>query len=237
MTLDLPFPLSAADQALWGTLVAGTVPLALAGAAGIAAAGSPGVTWTAEPASQALLGNLFGVVGSVADQVLCHLVLDGRATGGTGYTQWCWVVASISNLVLVPSRTGPLHLLSGREMIARAVPRDALRATLRAGTRVSDGPGQDPRLARRAGGNAFRSRADRRLVLVAAAPHAAAARVIADALTAAAKVTVQVVAAADPAAGASARIAAGEAVDGILTDDASVAPVNALPDFPKAYPL
>ena len=236
VTLDLPYPLSDADRKLWGNPVAGTMPLTLTGQTRIA--DPPGVTWTTVDASRALLGNLFGVLGKVtaADQILCHLALDGRATGGTDWTQWCWVVASKTNLMLVPSRKGRLHLLSAREMVARAIPRADLRAMLRAGTHVSDGPGQDMGLARRAAGNAFR-RAERRLVLVVAEPYAAAARVIADALTAAVKVTVEIVPAADPAAAASTRIAAGETVDVILTDDASLPPITALPDFPEAYPL
>lgn len=239
VTLDLPYPLSDADRALWGNAVSGTVPLTLAAEIGTTTAGPAGVVWTAATESQGLLGQLFTVLGNAAavDQVLCHLALDGRATGGTGYTQWFWLVASLGKLTLVPSRTGRLQFVSGREMLARAVPRDALRATLRAGTHVTDGPGHNITLARRAAGRAFRNRADRRLVLVAAEPYAAAARVIADALSTAAQVTVEVIAAADPAAAASTRIAAGERVDGILTDDAGLPPVTALPDFPEVYPL
>ena len=237
VTLDLPYPLSQADRTLWGDTVAGTVPLTLAAEAG-AVAGPPSVTWTAAASSQTLLGALFGVLTSLnaGDQVLCHLTLDGSATGGAGYAQWFWLVESMSHLTLVPSQRGRLHLLSAREMMARAVSRDALRATLRAGVHVTDGPGQDLRLARRAAGNAFRNRTDRRLVLVVAERYAAAARVIADALTAA-QVTVEVVPAADAAAEASTRIAAGEVVDGILTDDASLLSVTALPDFAEVYPL
>ena len=77
----------------------------------------------------------------------------------------------------------------------------------------------------------------RRLTLIVAEPYAAAAGKIAEALADAASVTVEVVPAADPAAEASSRLAAGQPVDGILTDDADTPAVTALPDFPEAFPL
>jgi hypothetical protein len=240
VTLDLPFPLSAAEQALWGDQVVGTMPLTLAGQADVGATGgSPEVTWTAGASSQALLGRLFGVLDTAkaGDRVLCRLALDGRATGGRGYAQWNWLVLSVMRLMLVPHRNGKLSLPSGRQMVARAIPRDAVRAAVRTGVKLSDEPSQDPGQVRRAAGNAFRNGADRRLVLVAAEPYAAAAGVIAAALADAAQVAVEVIPAADPAAEASNRIAAGNPVDGILTDDAGLSAVTALPDFPEAYPL
>lgn len=241
VTLDLPYPLSGADRALWGNLVAaGTMPLVLAGQAGIATGASPALTWAAEGTSQALLGVLFGVLtaAGAGDRVLCHLDLDGRITGGAGYTQWFWLVAAVKSLVLVPNRKGKLQLSSGRSMVSRAVSRDDLRATVRAGVQVSQKPAQDLVAARRAAGNAFRSRGDqRRLTLIVAEPYAAAAGKIAEALANAASVTVEVVPAADPAAEASSRLAAGQPVDGILTDDADIPAVTALSEFPEAYPL
>ena len=236
VTLDLPYPVSRGDLDLWGGPalgVAGSVPLTLAGLVGVD--GSQAVTWTPMRSSPALLLRLFE---KLADQeVLCHLALDGRATGGAGYTQWNRLVAAKADLMLVPHRRGKLHLASGREMMAYTLPRDAIRAAVHAGVHISDEPAQDPGTARRAAGNAFRNKADRQLVLVAAEPYAAAARAIAAALANVVHVSLQVVVAADPAVEAGSRIAAGQPVDGILTDDAGVAAVTALPDFPEAYPL
>lgn len=241
VTLDMPYPLSGADRALWGNLVAaGTMPLTLAGQAGLAAGGAPALTWTADGQAQPLLGGLFGVLAAAGagDRVLCHLALDGRVTGGAGYAQWFWLVAAMKSLVLVPNRKGKLQLSSGRAMVSRAVSRDALRTTVRAGVQVSAQPAQDLAAARRAAGNAFRRRGDqRRLTLIVAEPYAAAAGKIAEALADAARVAVDVVPAADPAAEASSRIAAGQQVDGILTDDTDTPAVTALPDFPEAFPL
>ncbi len=241
VTLDMPYPLSGADRALWGNLVAaGTMPLTLAGQAGIATGAPSALTWTAEGTSQALLGVLFGVLtaAGAGDRVLCHLDLDARVTGGGGYTQWFWLVAAVKNLVLVPHLQGRLHLPSAREMMARAVPRDDIRAAVGAGVQISAQPAQNPTAARRAAGNAFRSRGDqRRLTLIVAEPYAAAAAKIAEALSDAANVTVEVIPAADPAAEASSRLAAGQPVDGVLTDDTGTPAVTALPDFPEAFPL
>jgi hypothetical protein len=240
VSLDMPYPLSGADRALWGNLVAGTMPLTLAGQAGLAAGASPAVTWTATGTSQSLLESLFGVLSAAGagDRVLCHLALDGRVTRGAGYVQWFWLVAAVKRVVLVPHRKGRLQLQSGREMVSHAVSRDAIRATVQAGVQLSDQPAQDLAAARRAAGHAFRGQGDqRRLTLIVAEPYAAAAGKIAEALADAARVTVEVVPAADPAAEASSRIAAGQPVDGIITDDTDTPAVTALHDFPEAYPL
>jgi Family of unknown function (DUF6519) len=95
VTLDVPYPLSRADQAHWGNQAFGTVPLTLAGQAGVGTAGGPpGVTWTPTAAAQAMLGRLFDLLNRArsGNQVLCRLALDKRATGGAGYTQWNWLV-------------------------------------------------------------------------------------------------------------------------------------------------
>ncbi len=239
ITLDMPYPLSGADQALWGTAVVGTMPLALAGQAGLAAGDPQAVTWTAADTSQGLLANLFAVVTKVhADRVLCHLAVDRHLTGGASYAQWFWLVPEVKNLVLVPHLQGRLQLPSAREMMARAVSRDEIRAAVGAGVQVSAQPAQNLTAARRAAGNAFRSRGyQRRLTLIVAEPYAAAAAKIAEALANAASVTVEVVPAADPATEASNRLAAGQPVDGILTDDTDTPAVTTLPDFPEAFPL
>jgi uncharacterized protein DUF6519 len=243
VTLDLPYPLSRADRVLWVnrvTGVAGSIPLTLAGK--IAAdnlGGRPAVTWTPAPSCKALLQGLFGVLADARadDKVLCHLALDARVTGGAGYTQWNWLVDSIMRLVLVPNQRRKLQLSSGREMLAHTLPRDAIRTAVHAGVHINDEPAQDPGTARRAAGNAFRNKADRQLVLVAAQPYAAAARAIADALADAVQVRLEVIATADPAAEASNRIAAGQPVDGVLTDETSAPAITALPDFSEVYPL
>ena len=240
VTLDLPYPLSRGDLDLWGAPllgVAGSVPLTLAGQ--VAMDGTQALTWVPTQSSPALLDRVFSrlTAAGAGDQVLCHLALDGRATRGAGYTQWNKLVASKADLMLVPHRRGKLQLPSAREMVAHTMPRDAVRAVVPAGVHVKDEPAQDPGTARRAAGNAFRNGADRRLVLVVAEPYAAAARALADALADAVQVRLEIIATADPAAEAGNRIAAGQPVDGILTDDASAAAVTALPDFPEAYPL
>jgi hypothetical protein len=169
--------------------------------------------------------------------VLCHIALDGRVTGDVGHTQWNLLVPRITDIVLVPHRKGKLDLLSGRDMLAHTIPRDIVRAVVPAGVRIREEPDQDRAVARRAAGNAFRNGAQRRLVLVVAEPYADAAHAIAGALTDFVGVSLEVVAAADPAAEAGNRIATRQQVDGVLTDGASAAAVTALPDFPEAYPL
>ena len=147
-------------------------------------------------------------------------------------------MASKADLMLVPHRRGKLHLASGREMMAYTLPRDAIRAAVHAGVHISDEPAQDLAAARRAAGNAFRNRADqRRLMLVVAEPYAAAAGKIADALADAVQVTAwRSCRPPIPAAEASSRIAAGQPVDGILTDDADTAGRHRAARFPGGVP-
>ena len=240
VTLDLPFPLTEADRALWGGSVAGTVPLTLAGTVGTGAAGgSPSVTWTAADGTGPLLSTLFVVLtrAKASDRVLTQLTLDGRVTGTAGWTQWCWLVESIGQLMLVPKRQGRLSRVSGRQLVTQAASRDALRAALPAGAHVADAPGQDDDVVRRAAGNAFRNGAPRALVLVVPDRFAAAARAIGDAMAGLAQVVLEVIATANPVAETEARIAAGEPVDGILTDAAHVDDALALPDFGEEFPL
>jgi len=155
---------------------------------------------------------------------------------GADFTQWFWLVDAIVGLVLVPHRTSRLDVPSAREALARAVSRDDLRAQLRAGASVTDGPGQDLAKARAAAGRAFRKGAARKLTLVVAEGYLPAADVLKQAATA---VTIEIdtIGAADPYAEAATRLAAGDPVDGILTDDAAQAAAPAQPDFPKGYPL
>ena len=101
---------------------------------------------------------------------------------------------------------------------------------------MTPGPGQDAAQARRAVGRAFRNGIARQLTLVVDEQYAAAAEAIKEQM-AAVGLTVDVVPAADPAAVATARRAAGDPVDGVLTDDTGLGSITALPDFVEAVPL
>ena len=240
VTLDVPFPINEPDRALWGDGIAGSMPITLAGEVATGAAGAPpSVTWAPADGAPPLLSTLFGVLSraKAGDRVLTHLALDGRVTGTAGWTQWCWLVESIGQLVLVPRRRGRLSRVSGRQLITQAVSREALRAVLPAGATVADGPDQDVDVVRRAAGNAFRNDAPRTLVVVVAERFAEAARAIANALADPAKVALDAIPTADPAAAAQARIDAGQPVDGILTDAVHLDDVRALQEFGEEFPL
>jgi hypothetical protein len=205
-------------------------------------------------------------VGKRGDRVLGRVTLAGRAITGNGravngltvgrpaggrtewvlpsvddvrgadFAQWFWLVDSFVGLVLVPRRSGRLEFPSARAAIAHAVSRDDLRARLRAGASVTDGPGQDIGKARTAAGHAFRKAPDRRLTLVVSDRYADAANVLRDA-AAEARIDLDVIVSPDEFTEASTRLAAGDPVDGVLTDDAALAAAPALADFPKGYPL
>jgi Family of unknown function (DUF6519) len=273
VTLDLPFPFSQQDRALWGEPVVGTTPLTLTADVALTDwRGSPAITWTPVPAASALVNSVLTMMGELGrgDKVLAHLRLSGRtiaaadgrdrvvnglaavAVGPDGTPEMrlpsvddvrgadielrFWLVPVVTHLVLLPSRAGRLSLKSATDAIALAVPRDDLRATLPAGVLVTDGPGQNAAAAARAVGRAFRSGAARQLTIVVAERFTATADVIREAL-AATGVTLEVVAAADPATAVTARLEAGQPVDGVLTDHASAAPVIALAGFTTEVPL
>jgi hypothetical protein len=198
-----------------------------------------------------LLGRvtLAGRAVSAGDRVVNGLTLGRTAGGrtewtlpsvddvrGADFTQWFRLVRSIVKVVLVPNRSSRLSRVAARDALAQLVSRDDLRARLRAGADVAAGPGPDVAAARRAAGNAFRNDPGRHLVLVTADEYAEAAAVLRDSATAA-RITVDVIGAADPFAAAATRLAAGEPVDGLLTDDAALAAAPASADFPEGYPL
>jgi hypothetical protein len=273
VTLDLPFPFSPQDRALWGEQVVGTTPLTLAADAALTdRRGTPAITWSPAAAAKALIHSVLTTMGEFGrgGKVLAHLRLSGRTIAaadgrdrvvnglamvtvgpdgtpevrlpsvddvrGADFELRFWLVPLVTNLVLLPSRAGRLSLKSATDAIALAVPRDALRAALPAGVLVTDGPGQNAAAATRAVRRVFRNGATQQLTVVVAERFAAAADVIKEAL-AAIGVTLEAVAAADPAAAVTARLEADEPVDGVLTDHASAAPVIALAGFTTEVPL
>jgi hypothetical protein len=151
---------------------------------------------------------------------------------GADFTLWFWLVQSLINLVMLPTRTGHLRLKAVRDALELSLPRDALRARLRAGVRVAEGPGQDLAAAESAASRGFRNGNGRQLVVVADERYADAAAVIRDALSQI-RVEMEVIPAPDPAAAVRARTAAGQQFDGVLTDDASTLPLTDLGGFGK----
>jgi hypothetical protein len=271
LTLDVPFPFSAADQELWGNPVVGTQPLTLAATV---AAGNQAITWVPTAPCRALLTDrLFPLMQQLkrGDRVLCHLTLNGRAVadsngdeglvvnglalarlradGGTDlalptvddvhgadFTMWFWLVARISTLVIVPSRTGMLRLKTARDAVAAVLPREELAARLPREVAVAPGVA-DLDAARRAADRAFRDRPERRLALVVDKRAAPAVTVLRGALRQL-DVELDATTAADPAAAVRGRIEAGSPVDGVLTiDDDGAAAVTGLDGFGEAIPL
>jgi hypothetical protein len=155
---------------------------------------------------------------------------------GADFTLWFWLVESLVDFVLVPTRAGLLRLKSVRDMIDLSVPREALRDRLRAGVRVTEGRPQDTDAAERAARRGFAKGTRRRLVVVADERYADAAGVLQDALKQV-RVEVEVIPAADPAAVANDRVQAKDQLDAVLTDDASIQPITDLVGFGNAIPL
>src|SRR6266542_1590567 len=82
-TLDLPWPMSSADQALWGEILVGTMPLTLNG---IVRAKGNRIVWEPTDAVRRwLLGQFRKVlVGRKIDRALLHLTLKGNFVYGKG---------------------------------------------------------------------------------------------------------------------------------------------------------
>ena len=82
-TLDLPWPMSTADQALWGEILVGTMPLTLNG---IVRVNGNVILWEPTGAVRKwLLGQYRKVmVGREIDRVLLHLTLKGNFVYGEG---------------------------------------------------------------------------------------------------------------------------------------------------------
>jgi hypothetical protein len=124
-----------------------------------------------------------------------------------------------------------------RDMIDLSVPRGDLQARLRPGVQIDRGRTADPDDAHRAANSGFRNGAARHLVLVVDDRYARAAGVVVDAL-AGIEVEVEIVAGgADLAAPIRDRVAAGQQLDAVLTDDASSKPVTDLGGFRDVVPL
>ena len=156
---------------------------------------------------------------------------------GADFTLWFWLVESLVDLVLVPTRAGLLRLKSVRDMIDLSVPREALQASVRAGVRIAEGKDHDAATAERSASRAFRNGAERRLVVMAGERYADAAGVLKEALHQI-RVDVEVITAADPVADAvNDRMKAKEQLDAVLTDHASTQPISDLGGFGKAVQL
>jgi hypothetical protein len=82
-TLDLPWPVSSADQALWGEVLVGTMPLTLNGI--VRAKGNQIVWEPTDAVRRWLLGQFRKVlVGRKIDRALLHLTLKGNFVYGKG---------------------------------------------------------------------------------------------------------------------------------------------------------
>ena len=264
VTLGLPFPFSAADQALWGTDVVGHTPLELAGQAELVdVTGTPAIRWTPAAATQTMLGGLFALLraNALGDVLSCRVVLSGRSvaaadgrvlnglarTGilasgkpglvlpstdevhGADFELRLSLVEARAVLVVIPLGT-PMTLKSSTDAIALTMDRAALGELLPAGITVEQGPDPDLVAARRAVGRAFRGRprTDRQLSIVVDSRYAEAASQLAQD-AAAAGLTVTLAPAADPAAEVAARLAAGQPVDGVITDSGRAEGLRTLP--------
>lgn len=86
MTVELPFPLSSADKALWGDQVIGVASIVLAGEVSIEKVGvEQSLVWRPIPTSRDFLERLFSVLdGSSVDSVRCVLGLLDHAVAPTG---------------------------------------------------------------------------------------------------------------------------------------------------------
>ena len=264
VTLGLPFPFSAADQALWGTDVVGHTPLELAGQADLVdVTGTPAIRWTPAATTKTMLGGLFTLMRANArgDVLPCRVLLSGRSvaaadgrvlnglarTGilasgqpglvlpstdevsGADFELRLWLVEARAVLVVIPLGT-PMTFKSSTDAIALTMDRAALGDLLPAGITVAQGPDPDLVAARRAVGRAFRGRprTDRQLSIVVDSRYAdAASRLVQDA--AAAGLTVTLAPAADPAAEVAVRLAAGQPVDGVITDSGRAEGLRTLP--------
>jgi hypothetical protein len=253
VTLDLPFPFSQSDRDLWPPAVAGTLPLGLDGevvvttvggepAAGgqPAVPGEPAVAFTPSAGARALLDVLFEKLKEVGrgDQVRGHVRLAGSVlgTGAVDHARWFWLVEQVTHLVLTARRESPLRLAPARAAIALSVARDALGAGLPSGITVRPGAidlANARRAARRIFGNGVQERA---LRLVVDERYRTSGEAVRDGLDTV-DIQMELLNAADPAADVTARLAAGETVDGVLTDELHTEPVLALGGFRKPTAL
>jgi hypothetical protein len=241
VTLDLPFPFSESDRALWPAAVSGTLPLQLDGAITVTAVGGvPAVGWSPSEGANAFLDVLFQKLRDVArgERVRGHVRLTGSVLGpaATDVSRWFWLVEEGTELVVVPHRDGRLELASAQRAIALSLQRDALRAALPAGATVAD-VAFDLEGAKAAARRIFNATTPARpLILVVDARYTAAGVAVREAL-ATVDIELQPLDAADPVAEVTTRLGNGETIDGVLTDAASAAAVEAVPGFTNAVPL
>jgi hypothetical protein len=244
-TLDLPYPLSESDRTLWNQVsLVGSLPLGLRGTVAKATVGTPpapAISWTPAADTQAFLENLFTrlgeVVGGDLDRIRGHVRLAGSVLGtdAADVSRWFWLVAKVTNLVLVPHREGLFQGWAQRA-IALSLPRDALRHRLRAGITVAD-VALDLKGAEAAAKRIFNNAQVRPLRLVVDVRYAPAGAAVKDGL-AAVNVDMELVdGGADPAAKAAELLGNNEKIDGVLTDAASTAAVEAVAGFTKPVPL
>jgi hypothetical protein len=155
---------------------------------------------------------------------------------GADFTMWFSLVPALVDLVVLPTRTGLLRLKTVRDAIDLSLPRDELRARLRAGVRVAEDREADLEAAERAASHGFRNGVGRRLVVVVDDRYADAAAVARDALGRIG-IELEVIPTADPVTAVRTRTAAGEQVDGVVTDDASTRSITDLGGFTKPIRL
>jgi len=148
---------------------------------------------------------------------------------GADFELRLWLVEARAVLVVIPLGP-PMTFKSSTDAIALTMDRAALDSLLPAGISVDQGPDPDLTGARRAVGRAFRKRppTDRQLSIVVDSRYAdAASRLAQDA--AAAGLIITLAPAADPAAEVAARLAAGQPVNGVITDSGRAEGLRSLP--------
>ena len=240
LTLDLPFPMSQPDRDLWSDKVVGSLSLGLDGTVAVTAVGGePAVSWSPSDDAKTFLAGLFDKLSGVArDKVRGHVRLAGSVLGpgAAAQARWFWLVKTVTHLVLVPHRDGRLRLPSAQRAIALSVSRDALRTGLPSGITVEDGT-IDLEAATKAVAYIFNSSVQvRPLRLVVDERYAAAGEAVKAGLTTV-NVELELVNGADLAAVVTGPAAPGEIVDGVLTDAASAAALEAVAGFTKPVPL
>lgn len=261
LSADLPFPLTPAEQDEWQTGPIGTRAVTLAGE--VTAAGE-GIDWRPAAGVVEFLDRLLAGLAELErpiNRVLCQLWLSGRdiadpagerflnglSVGGrlptvddvraADYRVWFWLARTIERLIVVPARDGLFRMLSMRNAVTLSLPPEALRAAAPGEVRLLAAREPDLAGAERAVARAFRDRDEpRRVVLVAAERHAAAGAVLAGAL-APLGVELELLVVDDPTAVATARLEAGQQLDGVLTATSAAAAVTDRTGFSEPFAL
>jgi hypothetical protein len=238
-TVELPFPLSAADVRLWGSPVVGTTPVVLAGDVSLIQVGADqAVSWTPTDASRAFLSQVLSHAGRQVDRVRCSLAVSDLllATGTAPFTVDrtfpLWLAATLNDLMVVPTRAGAFRTKSAQSATQLALSRDRLRERLP--ERVAAWPEAhelDPKAARTAIDRAFGNQpGQRRIVLLTEERFRSVAELLTETF-AQLEVTVEIMVADDVVAEARERTEAQQPLDGVLTDRAGSESVEALTGF------